>query len=144
MLPPVDFKTCVCQAKRAEVIFLRIWISMTRLPGHGCMEPFKQKFWLICEGDGQTSTMLKFSLIALQGFASHSFDFFRLIFSSVINAQRLSCSWERYRGMAMAGDFMGSSQRREHAKSKCKMMKERCTGIEETFHSNGETRYKVT
>ena len=36
---------------RTEVIFLRIWQgrAMARLPGHGCMEPFKPRFWIICD-----------------------------------------------------------------------------------------------
>ena len=43
----------------------------------------------------------------------------------------------------MTGSLVGTSSRKEHAKSKCKMMNDRCTGIEESYLITGQIRYKV-
>ena len=41
----------------------------------------------------------------------------------------------------MKGILVATSTRKEHAKSKCKALKERCTGIEESYGNGGMRKW---
>lgn len=51
---------------------------------------------------------------------------------AIASGQKLSCSWERHPDTRLIGKEIGTSSKREHAKSKCKAQQEKCSGIEET------------
>ena len=46
-----------------------------------------------------------------------------------VKGQKISCSWERHQNKKLIGKQIGTSSKREHAKSKCKAQQDKCTGI---------------
>lgn len=48
-----------------------------------------------------------------------------------VKGQKISCSWERHQNKKLIGKQIGTSSKREHAKSKCKAQQDKCTGIVE-------------
>ena len=53
-----------------------------------------------------------------------------------VEGQKISCSWERHQNKMLIGKQIGTSSKREHAKSKCKAQQDKCTGIVEFGPNN--------
>ena len=59
-----------------------------------------------------------------------------------VAGQKISCSWERHQNKKLIGKQIGTSSKREHAKSKCKAQQDKCTGIVEFGPNNFSVSFR--